>query len=106
MTFFSKTLKLVVATLPQTNGLSERKNQWVEQYLHLVTSSQPKDWSTWLPITSAVHNNQRNATTSLLPNQILLRYETTLIPASTNETNNQTALECTERMCYRHLGGG
>ena len=27
---------------PQTDGLSERKNQWVEQYLRLVTSMSPK----------------------------------------------------------------
>jgi len=83
---------------PQTDGLSERKNQWVEQYLRLVTSSQPEDWSTWLPIATAVHNNWRNATTGLSPNQILLGYETTLIPSSFNETNNQTALEQTDRM--------
>ena len=48
---------LSMAFHPQTNGLSERKNQWVEQYLHLVTSSQPEDWSIWLLIASAVHNN-------------------------------------------------
>ncbi len=48
---------LSMAFHPQTDGLSKRKNQWVEQYLHLVTSSQPEDWSTWLPITTAVHNN-------------------------------------------------
>jgi hypothetical protein len=28
---------------PQTDGLSERKNQWVEQYLCLITLAQPKD---------------------------------------------------------------
>ena len=89
---------LSMAFHPQTNGLSEQKNQWVEQYLHLVTSSQPEDWSIWLPITLAVHNNQRNTTTGLSPNQILLRYETTLIPSSSKETNNQAALECTEQM--------
>src|SRR5216684_4376366 len=61
-------------------------------------SSQPEDWSTWLPITTAVHNNRKNATTGLSPNQILLSYETTLIPSSFSETNNQTALERTERM--------
>jgi len=61
-------------------------------------SSQPEDWSTWLSIATAVHNNRKNATTGLLPNQILLGYETTLIPSSFNETNNQTALEQTERM--------
>jgi len=89
---------LSMAFHPQTDGLSERKNQWVEQYLCLVTSSQPEDWSTWLPIATAVHNNWRNATTGLSPNQILLGYETTLIPLSFSETNNQTALEQTERM--------
>ncbi len=89
---------LSTAFHPQTDGLSEWKNQWVEQYLRLVTSSQPEDWSTWLLITSAVHNNQRNTTTGLSPNQILLGYETTLIPSSSKEMNNQAALECTEWM--------
>jgi transposase InsO family protein len=28
---------------PQTDGISERKNQWVEQYLRLVTATSPKD---------------------------------------------------------------
>src|SRR5229473_7780028 len=36
--------------------------------------------------------------TGLSPNQILLGYETTLIPSSANETNNQTALDRTEQM--------
>ncbi len=78
---------LSTAFHPQTDGLSEQKNQWVEQYLHLVTSSQPEDWSVWLLIASAVHNNRRNTTTGLSPNQILFGYETTLIPPSSNETN-------------------
>ena len=60
---------------PQTDGLSERKNQWVEQYLRTVTSANPEDWTQWLALASAVHNNRRNATTGLLPNQILLGYE-------------------------------
>jgi hypothetical protein len=30
---------------PQTDRISERKNQWVEQYLQLVTSASPKDLS-------------------------------------------------------------
>ena len=42
---------------PQTDGLSEQKNQWVEQYLRLVTGGQPEDWSEWLAIAMAVHNN-------------------------------------------------
>jgi hypothetical protein len=43
---------------PQTDGLTERKNQWIEQYLCAVTGGQPKDWDKWLALTTAVHNNR------------------------------------------------
>ena len=42
---------------PQTDGLSERKNQWVEQYLRIITSANPEDWTQWLALALAVHNN-------------------------------------------------
>jgi hypothetical protein len=42
---------------PQTDGLSERKNQWIKQYLRLITSMAPEDWMQWLALVSAVHNN-------------------------------------------------
>ena len=74
---------------PQTDGLSERKNQWVEQYLWTVTSASPEDWTQWLALALVVHNNRRNATTRLLPNQILLGYEPQLtleiLPPSNND---------------------
>jgi transposase InsO family protein len=43
---------------PQTDGLSERKNQWVEQYLRIVTAQHPQDWNRWLALAMAVHNNR------------------------------------------------
>ena len=78
---------------PQTDGISERKNQWVEQYLHLVTSTQPEDWTHWLPLASTVHNNRRNTTTGLSPNQILLGYKLTLLPSETPPTSNEAVQE-------------
>ena len=42
---------------PQTDGLSKRKNQWIEQYLCIVTAQHPQDWTTWLVLATAVHNN-------------------------------------------------
>jgi hypothetical protein len=48
---------LSTAFHPQTDGLSEHKNQWIEQYLRAVTGRQPEDWKRWLSITTAVHNN-------------------------------------------------
>ena len=41
---------------PQTDGLTERKNQWVEQFLCTVTMHQQNDWAPWLPLATAVHN--------------------------------------------------
>ena len=41
---------------PQTDGLSEQKNQWVEQYLRMYTTVWQDDWDEWLPIASFVHN--------------------------------------------------
>jgi len=82
---------LSTAFHPQTDGLSERKNQWIEQYLHLITSSDPEHWTQWLNIASAVHNNRRNTTTGLSPNQILFGYEPTLAPSETPPSNNQAA---------------
>jgi Integrase zinc binding domain len=59
---------------PQTDGLSERKNQWVEQYLRFITSASQDDWSDWLAIATAVHNNYPNATTRIAPIEALLGY--------------------------------
>jgi len=93
---------LSTAFHPQTDGLLERKNQWVEQYLRLVTSQHPQDWTEWLSIASAVHNNRKNATTGLSPNQILLGYDPLLHPAHVPTTTNQTAEDRITEMTTRH----
>src|SRR6266853_5337962 len=72
---------------PQTNGLTERKNQWVEQFLHLISTNQ-NDWSTMLPLATLIHNNVQNATTYLVPNQLLNRLEPTITPDLIMETDN------------------
>jgi len=84
---------LSTAFHPQTDGLSERKNQWVEQYLCLVTSAAPKDWTQWLALATAVHNNRKNLTTGLSPNQIILGYDLKLNPAITTPSVNETTEE-------------
>jgi hypothetical protein len=74
---------------PQTDGLAERTNQWIEQYLQLVTSAQPNDWSKWLTITSAVHNDRLNSTLGMSPNQALLGYQPILYLNQIIGTNSQ-----------------
>jgi transposase InsO family protein len=83
---------------PQTDGLSERKNQWIEQYLRLITMAQPEDWTEWLSIASAVHNNRQNTTTGLSPNQILLGYKIELFPSEQSASNNQTVEDRMKQM--------
>jgi len=79
---------LSTAFHPQTDGLSERKNQWIEQYLRLVTSNDPKGWTHWLALATTVHNNWVNTTTGLSPNQILFRYNPTLNSDKVLQTHN------------------
>jgi hypothetical protein len=73
---------------PQTDGLSERKNQWVEQILRILTTILPEAWPKWLPLTTAIHNNRRNTTTTLSPNQILIGYNVPINPENLPITNN------------------
>jgi hypothetical protein len=83
---------------PQTDRLSERKNQWIEQYLWIVMVQHLQDWTRWLTLAMAVHNNRRNATTGLSPNQILLRIELPLIPKTETPTENQLAKDRVDTM--------
>jgi hypothetical protein len=78
---------------PQTDGLSERKNAWVEQYLRFLTSHQQDDWAHWLPIATAVHNRAVNATTKVAPIEAILGYKPRLSYHHPTETPNQTVEE-------------
>ena len=66
---------LLTAFHPQTNGLSERKNQWIEQYLRLIANAQQEDWSQWLTVATAIHNDHVNATLGVAPSEVLLGYQ-------------------------------
>jgi len=65
----------------------------VEQYLHLVTSAAPKDWTQWLALATAVHNNRKNSTTGLSPNQIVLGYDLKLNLVVSTPSINETTEE-------------
>jgi Chromo (CHRromatin Organisation MOdifier) domain len=86
---------------PQTDRISERKNQWVEQYLHLVTSMAPEDWTQWLDLASLVYNNQKNETTRLSLNVILFGYGSEAAPLETTHINNEDAERCISIMMER-----
>jgi RNase H-like domain found in reverse transcriptase/Reverse transcriptase (RNA-dependent DNA polymerase)/Integrase zinc binding domain/Chromo (CHRromatin Organisation MOdifier) domain len=83
---------LSTAFHPQTDGLSERTNQWVEQYLRLIAANQ-NEWSKWLPMATAVHNNSKNSTTGFAPSELLIGWEPPLATEQRPESKNQTAEE-------------
>jgi RNase H-like domain found in reverse transcriptase/Integrase zinc binding domain/Chromo (CHRromatin Organisation MOdifier) domain len=81
---------LSTAFHPQTDSLSEQKNQWIEQYLRLICTNQD-EWAKWLPMATAIHNNTRNSTTGFAPNTLLLGWEPPLTPDQTMITSSQKA---------------
>ena len=72
---------LSTAFHPQTDGISERANQWLEQYLRLTVLYQ-EDWAQWLPMATVVHNNAQNTTMQQTPNTVLMGFTSTLAPSS------------------------
>ena len=83
---------------PQTDGLSKQKNQWIEQYLCTIVASHPEDWSYWIAVASAVHNNWINSTIGLSPNEILLGYSPRLVPSEVIITDNKAAEKQVKQM--------
>ncbi len=82
---------------PQTNSLTEQKNQWVEQYLHLIVANQ-EDWAMALPITTLVHNNAKNGMTGFFPNELLIEREPPAMPVQGEGTKNPLAEKRVEQL--------
>jgi hypothetical protein len=59
---------------PQTDGQSERSNQWVEQFLRIYANGAQTDWSDWLPIAQYTHNAWTNDTTGKAPFEYIMGY--------------------------------
>jgi len=74
---------------PHTDSLMERKNQWVEQFLQLISTNQ-SDWSMMLPLATLVYNNPWNSTTGLAPNQLLNGLEPAITPDQSANSDNPT----------------
>jgi hypothetical protein len=82
---------------PQMDGLSERTNQWIEQFLRLVAGARQDDWKDWLPLATAAHNNHCNSTTKTPPAEALLGYLPTLHPSTLLTTNSEEVEKRTVR---------
>ena len=59
---------------PQTDGQSERSNQWIEQYLHFWVDHQQTNWHHYLSLAEFAHNSWKNETTGQTPFEVLMGY--------------------------------
>ena len=59
---------------PQTDGQSERNNQWIEQFLRIYANGTQDDWSDWLPIAQYTHNEWANETTGKAPFELIMGF--------------------------------
>ena len=87
---------------PQTDGLSERKNQWVEQFLRLVVTNQ-EEWSSALPLATLVHNNSQNTTIRTSPNQLLISLEPPVTPSQAEGASNPLAEQRVRQLRERRI---
>src|SRR5258708_29401417 len=53
----------------------------------------PEDWTSWLLIATAIHNDRKNVTTGLSPNQILWGGEPHLMTSEGDDVKSQTVQE-------------
>ena len=74
---------------PQTDGQSERTNQFLETYLRFYCEEKQNDWHLWLPFAEFAHNQWPNATTKKAPFEMIMGFipsldwnlSTTQVPA-------------------------
>ena len=72
---------------PQTDGQSERTNQWLEQYLRVYCNFQQDNWSDLLPMAQYVHNSWVSHTTRFTPFELLIGFMLQICPISTTSSH-------------------
>jgi len=63
MKFVTVRLFSSMAWHPQTDGQTERVNQELDQFLHLLVNERQNDWYDLLPIAEFQHNNHVHSAT-------------------------------------------
>ncbi|QRW23084.1 Retrotransposable element Tf2 protein [Rhizoctonia solani] len=56
---------------PESNGQTERVNQFIEFYLRLYVAADHSDWATWLPLAEYAYNNAKHSATGKTPFELI-----------------------------------
>jgi hypothetical protein len=71
---------------PQTDGQSERTNQWLEQYLHVYGNFQQDNWASLLPLAQFMHNAWPSEVTKMTPFNLLMGHTPNVWQTKTTST--------------------
>jgi hypothetical protein len=71
---FGATQRVSTAYHPQTDGLTERMNRMLHEYLRAYISSNHHDWEARLPMAQFAHNNSHCKSIGMTPNFLLMGY--------------------------------
>jgi hypothetical protein len=76
---------------PQTDGQSERTNQWLEQYLCVYGNFQQDNWASLLPLAQFVHNAWPSEVTKMTPFDLLMGHTLKIWQTKTTLTHPDLA---------------
>lgn len=74
------TVSLTSGYHPQANGQVEQANQEIGRFLCTFCSTNPEDWSRFLPWAEYAKNSLRHSATQLTPFQCVLGFQPPLLP--------------------------
>ncbi|QRW21153.1 Retrotransposable element Tf2 protein [Rhizoctonia solani] len=76
---------------PESDGQTERVNQFIEFYLRLYVAADHLDWTTWLPLAEYAYNNAKHAATGKTPFELVYGRNPVMnpsnVPANIPEAN-------------------
>ena len=96
--------KLSTAFHPQTDGITERLNQTLEQYLRCYVNQQQNNWVELLPMAQFAYNSAKNETTGMTPFYANYGYEPTAYRQPRKKiANAEEALMLAKNMAALHM---
>ncbi|KAF8750825.1 hypothetical protein RHS01_09156 [Rhizoctonia solani] len=83
---------LLISLPPESDGQTERVNQFIEFYLRLYVAADHSDWASWLPLAEYAYNNARHSATGKTPFKLVYGQNPVMnpsnIPANVPEANH------------------
>ncbi|KAF8761052.1 hypothetical protein RHS01_00624 [Rhizoctonia solani] len=67
---------------PESDGQTERVNQFIEFYLRSYVTADHSDWATWLPLAEYAYNNARHSATGKTPFELVYGRNPVMNPSS------------------------